>query len=258
ALQVTDFNGCTSQWNYTVTQPALPLLLSSTPGATGCFNGNNGIVDLTVVGGTAPYSYNWSNGATTQDINSLTAGYYSVLVTDANGCTASIGDTVLQPLAFTSSATLQNINCYAQSTGAIDLSINGGTAPYSYLWNNSATSQDLTNLLAGAYTVTITDANNCVISNSFILTQPLIPTTLSLQLNPPTCFGLTNGSIDLSVTSGNASLTYLWSNNQTTEDLTNIPAGSYSVTVTDNLGCIDTLSTFLNQPDTLNITAILT
>ncbi|NBO30022.1 MAG: hypothetical protein EBV10_12485, partial [Synechococcaceae bacterium WB6_1A_059] len=119
ALQVTDFNGCTSQWNYNVTQPAGPLLLSTTTSATSCFNGNNGIVDLTVVGGTAPYAYNWSNGGTTQDINSLTAGYYSVLVTDANGCTATVGDTVHQPLAFTSSAVLQNIHCFAQSTGAI-------------------------------------------------------------------------------------------------------------------------------------------
>ncbi|NCU92493.1 MAG: hypothetical protein EBV44_11235, partial [Synechococcaceae bacterium WB7_1B_046] len=153
ALQVTDFNGCTSQWNYNVTQPAGPLLLSTTTSATSCFNGNNGIVDLTVVGGTAPYAYNWSNGGTTQDINSLTAGYYSVLVTDANGCTATVGDTVHQPLAFTSSAVLQNIHCFAQSTGAIDLSVSGGTAPYTYLWNNAATTQDINNLLAGTYSV---------------------------------------------------------------------------------------------------------
>ena len=137
-------------------------------------NGNNGIVDLSVIGGTAPYSYLWSNGATTQDINSLTAGYYSVLVTDANGCSAIIGDTVLQPLAFTSSAILQNINCYSQNTGAINLSVNGGTAPYTYLWSNSANTQDLNNLLAGTYSVTITDASNCVITNSFVLSQPQI------------------------------------------------------------------------------------
>ncbi|NDG80148.1 MAG: adhesin, partial [Synechococcaceae bacterium WB8_1B_057] len=190
-------------------------MLSTTTSATSCFNGNNGIVDLTVVGGTAPYAYNWSNGGTTQDINSLTAGYYSVLVTDANGCTATVGDTVHQPLAFTSSAVLQNIHCFAQSTGAIDLSVSGGTAPYTYLWNNAATTQDINNLLAGTYSVTITDANNCVITNSFVLTQPLIPTTLSVQLTPPSCFGYSDGSIDLTVTSGNASLSYLWSNNQT-------------------------------------------
>jgi gliding motility-associated-like protein len=258
ALQVTDFNGCTSQWNYNLTQPTGPLLLSTTTGATGCFNGNNGIVDLTVLGGTAPYSYNWSNGFTTQDLNSLTAGYYSVLVTDANGCTAFIGDTVLQPLAFTSSATLQNINCFAQSTGAIDLSVLGGTAPYSYLWNNGAFTQDLNNLLAGTYSVTITDANNCAITNSFVLSQPLIPTTLSLQLTSPSCFGNSDGSIDLTVVSGNASLSYLWSNNQTTQDLNNIPVGNYSVTVTDNLGCIDTISAFLTQPNILAVSAVLT
>ena len=258
ALQLTDFNGCTSQWNYNVTQPALPLLLSTSTSATGCFNGNNGIVDLSVIGGTAPYSYLWSNGATTQDINSLTAGYYSVLVTDANGCSAIIGDTVLQPLAFTSSAILQNINCYSQNTGAINLSVNGGTAPYTYLWSNSANTQDLNNLLAGTYSVTITDASNCVITNSFVLSQPLIPTTLSVQLTPPSCFSFANGSIDLSVTSGNASLSYLWSNNQTSQDLNNIPAGSYFVTVTDNLGCVDTLTAVLNQPDTIGIAAVLT
>ena len=181
-----------------------------------------------------------------------------MLVTDANGCTAFIGDTVLQPLAFTSAASLQNINCFAQSTGAIDLSVSGGTAPYSYLWNNGAVTQDLSNVLAGTYSVTITDANNCAITNSFVLSQPLIPTTLSTQITSPSCFGNSDGSIDLTVVSGNASLSYLWSNNQSTQDLVNIPAGTYFVTVTDDLGCIDTLTTVLTQPDTLVVSALLT
>jgi uncharacterized protein (DUF2141 family) len=258
ALQVTDFNGCTSQWNYNLTQPAGPLLLTTATTPAACFNGNNGTIDLTPVGGTLPYAYLWSNGAATQDVNSLVAGPYSVLVTDANGCTASIADTVNQPQAFTSSAALQNINCFSQNTGAIDVSVNGGTAPYTYLWNNAATTQDLNNILAGTYSVAITDANNCVITNSFVLTQPFIPTTTSVTLTQPSCFGTADGSINLSVTSGNASLSYLWSNNQTTQDLNNIPSGFYSVTITDNLGCVDTLSMFLTQPDTLGISAILT
>ena len=97
-----------------------------------------------------------------------------------------------------------------------------------------------------------------MITNSFVLTQPLIPTTLSVQLTPPSCFGYADGSIDLTVVSGNASLSYLWSNNQTTQDLNNIPAGTYFVTVTDNLGCVDTLSAVLNQPNPLAVSAVLT
>ena len=258
SLQVLDFNGCTSQWNFNVTQPTTPLLLSVAATPASCYNGNNGTVDLTPTGGTAPYTYLWSNGATTQDLNSLLAGPYSVVVSDSNGCQATITDTILQPQPFSSSATLQNINCYSQNTGAIDLSVVGGTAPYTYLWNNGATTQDLNNILAASYSVSITDANNCVITNSFTLSQPLIPTTLSLQVTQPSCFAASNGSINLSVSSGNTSLSYLWNNNQTTEDINNISSGFYSVSVTDNLGCVDTISTFLNQPDTIGITAILT
>ena len=258
ALQVLDFNGCTSQWNFNVSQPTTPLLLSVAPTPASCYNGNNGTVDLTPTGGTAPYTYLWNNGATTQDLNSLLAGSYSVVVSDTNGCQATISATILQPQPFSSSATLQNINCYSQNTGAIDLSVVGGTAPYTYLWNNAATTQDLNNLLAASYSVSITDANTCVITNTFNLSQPLIPTTLSLQLTQPSCFAASDGSIDLSVSSGNASLSYLWNNNQTTQDINNIPSGFYSVSVTDNLGCVDTISTFLNQPDTIGITAILT
>src|SRR5206468_5366504 len=124
-----------------------------------CFGNATGSVDLTVSGGTAPYTYAWSNGATTQDLTGLTAGTYNVTVTDANGCTATASATLIQPAAaLTASTTQVNVQCFGNATGSVDLTVSGGTAPYTYAWSNGATTQDLTRLTAGAYNVTVTDA----------------------------------------------------------------------------------------------------
>ena len=110
-----------------------------------------------------PYTYNWSNGATTQNISGLYAGTYNVSITDANGCTAAATGVVNQPSgALTSSvASSQDILCYGGNNGSVTLSVVGGTAPYTYLWSNGATTQNITSITAGTYSVTITDANNC-------------------------------------------------------------------------------------------------
>jgi len=147
---VTDANGCTGTLNVTVNQPLAPLALSEIHLNVACFGGSTGTVDLTVTGGTAPYSYLWSNGATTEDLGALLAGTYSVVVTDANGCTASLPVVVNQPAsALALSESHLNIACFGASTGTIDLTVSGGTAPYSYLWSNGATTEDLGALLAG-------------------------------------------------------------------------------------------------------------
>ncbi|MBE1615962.1 SprB repeat-containing protein, partial [Flavobacterium sp. SaA2.13] len=115
----------------------------------------------TVTGGTAPYTYVWNTTATTQDLTGLPAGTYEVTVTDANGCTATASVTVTQPTVLSASGTATNVSCNAGSNGAVDLTVTGGTAPYTYVWNNAATTQDLTGLTASTYDVTVTDANGC-------------------------------------------------------------------------------------------------
>ncbi|NCA24474.1 MAG: adhesin, partial [Betaproteobacteria bacterium] len=114
----------------------------------------------------------------------------------------------------------------------MDLSVNGGTAPYIYSWNNGAFTQDLNNIGAGNYVVNITDINGCTSSGSYTVGQPALPLTLSETHQDILCFGTSSGSINLTVTGGTSPYTFLWNNGITTEDLSNIPAGNYSVLVT--------------------------
>ncbi|MEP7168598.1 MAG: SprB repeat-containing protein, partial [Bacteroidota bacterium] len=252
SVTVTDANGCTTIDNATITQPAgsLSTSISLTQGVL-CNGGNNGSINLTVTGGTLPYTYNWSNGASSQDISNLSAGIYTVTITDANGCFAGVTGTITQPsasLSATASVT-QNVNCYSGTNGAITLTVNGGTSPYSYNWSNAATTQNISNLNAGTYSVSITDANGCTFTQSATVTQPTgsLSATASATQNV-SCNGGANGIIDLTVNGGTSPYTFNWSNGATTEDINNLSAGTYIVSITDVNGCITSQNAVITQP----------
>ncbi|MBK8416191.1 MAG: SprB repeat-containing protein [Bacteroidetes bacterium] len=251
-VTITDANGCTDSKSATITQPAAALSASaSTSQQVNCFGGNNGAISLTVSGGTSPYSYSWSNGASTQNLSGLTSGTYTVTVTDANGCTATSSATITQPVAALNSSITasQNVNCFGNNTGSIDISVTGGTTPYSYLWNNGGTTQDLNNLTAGTYSVTITDANGCTSAESVTITQPVAGLSSSIAVSQQvSCFAGANGAIDVTVSGGTTPYTYSWSNGASTQDLTGVSAGTYSVTITDANGCTSLESATINQP----------
>ena len=166
------------------------------------------------MGGTAPYSYAWSNKVTTEDMMGLTAGTYNVTVTDAHGCTATTSATVTEPTAISTSATTTDVSCNGAANGSVDLTVTGGTSPYTYTWSNSATTQDMTGLSAGKYDVTVTDAHGCTANASVTLTEP---TSLSASATAGnvSCNGGSDGSVDLTVTGGTAPYTYAWSNGAT-------------------------------------------
>jgi hypothetical protein len=121
--------------------------------------------NLTASGGTSPIGYSWSNGFTGQDPSGLAAGTYTVTVTDANNCTATTSATITQPTAIALSVTPANSTC-GSANGSINLTVSGGTPSYTYAWSNSSTIQDPTGLMAGTYTVTVTDANGCTKTTS--------------------------------------------------------------------------------------------
>src|SRR4029453_13308879 len=135
---------------------------------------STGSIDLTVTGGTAPFTYAWSNGATTQDLTAIPAGTYNVTVTDAGGCTQTLnGIVVTEPAAIVLTETHVNANCNGASTGSIDLTVTGGTSPFTYAWSNGATTQDLTAIPAGTYDVTVTDAGGCTQTlNNITIAEP--------------------------------------------------------------------------------------
>ncbi len=246
SVTVTDANNCTATASATVTQPAA-LTLNGTQSNVLCNGGNSGSINITVGGGTASYSYLWSNGAVTEDINGLIAGNYDATVTDANGCIVSSSFTISQPSAITSSIVGTDVTCNGAANGSATLSVSGGTSPYTYLWSNFASTQNVTNVSGGQYFVIITDANGCIKRDSIVIAEPT-GVTLSGVVTNVSCNGAADGAIDITATGGTPTFTFLWSNGDNTEDLSGLAAGVYTVTLTDGNGCIKTLSFIIAQP----------
>ncbi|TCJ17737.1 T9SS type A sorting domain-containing protein [Flaviaesturariibacter flavus] len=263
-VTVTDSKGCQAAASRTVTQPASALSASTVVTNVACFGGNTGTINLTPTGGTGPYTFNYGGGVTSEDRMNLTAGTYGVTITDNKGCQFTLFPiSVTQPSAPVSGSTVvTNVSCFGGNTGAINLTPSGGTGPYTFLWNNGATTEDRTGLVAGTYSVTITDANDCqaAVSN-IIVGQPASAVSGSTTVTNVSCFGGNTGSIDLTPAGGTPGYTFLWNNGTTTtEDRSNLVAGNYSVTITDSKGCQATVSNIsVTQPATpVSATTVVT
>jgi gliding motility-associated-like protein len=250
-VSVTDNNGCVNIASATITQP-LAIQIAETHTNAGCSGAGTGSINLSVTGGTAPFSYIWSNGATSQNISNITAGSYSVTVSDANSCSAVKVVTVGQVAAVTASASHTNVSCAAGTNGTITVLVATGTAPYNFIWNDNATTQNRTLLAAGTYSVTITDANNCSAVTTATITEPSA-LILSYTKQDATCYNAANGSIDLTVTGGTGAYLYSWSNNAQTQDVFSLQAGNYTVTVTDANNCIASTSITITQPNAVSV-----
>jgi gliding motility-associated-like protein len=237
-VTVTDANGCSaSSGPLTVQDDAGNLQVSTTVTNALC-GASNGSINLSITGGTAPYTYVWSNGATTSALNNIAAGVYTVTVTDANGCSASPAPITVQNDAGNLQVSAAVIDAVCTSTnGSISLTLTGGTAPYTYAWSNGATTAALNNLAAGAYSVTVTDANGCSVSaNATVnVNQPVINPGTQVQAAGCNTGG---GAIQLNPTGGTAPYQYVWSTGETTASITSLAAGSYSVQITDANGCV--------------------
>ena len=255
-VTVTDHNLCIITGSWQVTQPAHPLGLSGEASPVLCYGGNTGSIGISVDGGTAGYSYSWSNGASSEDISGLTAGVYTVLVTDANHCTISDSWQVTQPLALALDGAATPMSCFGVNSGSVNITPSNGTGPYTFLWSNFAVSEDITGLSAGVYTVTVTDHNLCTITGSWEVTQPA-ELMISGSALPAACYAGSTGSISIDVTGGTGAYTYDWSNGLHIEDITGLTAGDYTVTVTDANSCTKTDSFTVGAPSALSVDAIL-
>ncbi len=250
-VTITDANSCTFSSTYTVAEPSV-LAITSVVSDVLCNGGTDGSVDITIFGGTPQYSFNWSNGATTEDVTNLSAGTYTVTITDANGCTLVENATVNEPQLLTVVGTVENVTCFGASDGSVDLTVTGGVAPYTFAWDNNNSSEDINGLPGGTYNVTVTDANGCTVSDSYTVLEPTL-LTATLSSTDVVCFGGNDGEIDLTVSGGTPQYTFNWSNGETTEDITTLVAGTYTVTITDANGCTLVQSATINEPDQILI-----
>jgi len=251
AVTVTDNNNCTSISAITITEPE-ELQTSVTGINVSCNGYSDGSTDLTVSGGTQPYDYVWSNGSSMQDLTNIPAGEYTVTVSDNNNCISTATIIITEPTELLTSVTGTDVTCYSFTDGSVDLTVTGGTQPWTYLWDSGDITEDLDSIAAGTYSVTVTDANNCTSINSFTINQPT-ELVSAISGTDVTCFGYSDGTVDLSVTGGTQPYNYLWNNSDITEDLNNIPAGDYSVVITDDNGCTIINTITINQPSEINI-----
>ncbi len=236
---ITDAGNCTIvSSSITVTEPTALDICQNTVTDPSCLNSDNGCISVGACGGTTEYSYLWSNGETTAEICNLSIGGYSVTVTDANDCTATMSFSLNNPSNPLSLESSNSTDATCAEGGAIDLTIAGGNSPIQYNWSNNDTSQDIDDLPIGTYACTITDNSGCsIVTPTFTIVLTGNDMASTNTVNPVDCFGGTNGSIDLTVSGTDTPFTYLWSNDDTTEDISNLTADTYSCTVTDNSGC---------------------
>jgi gliding motility-associated-like protein len=268
-VTVTDLLGCQSTLQVTVNQfPGFTV--TSTIGDVQCHGDQTGSINLQLNGGTPNFTFQWTgpNGYTSvfQNIIGLGVGQYNVIVTDGAGCTVPLSATVSEPSsALSATVVSSNVACYGDNSGSISISATGGTpftgpTPYNYNWFLNglqfSTAQTLTNLFPGIYVCHITDANGCLLTEQVEITQPSTALTYSVNTTDVTCFGGSNGAIDITVSGGTgAPYSLLWNTGETTEDLANLAAGTYTLTITDAGPCVVTTAPItIIQPTPIVIT----
>ncbi|MBL0025972.1 MAG: hypothetical protein IPO98_13640 [Saprospiraceae bacterium] len=249
-VTVTNQNSCTASASVNVTVNPKPSASAVITNASAC-GLENGSIDLTVTGGTSPYTYVWSNEYQIQDIFQLTSGSYLVTVTDANGCSVTSSSTVNNAAGLSVTASKVDVSCYSGSNGSATSNVSAGSGSYSFQWSNGATTQNVSGLMRGTYTITVTDINEgCQGMATVIISQPTTITSDKAITNI-NCFGLSTGAITVTVSGGVQPYTFNWSDvagTNNSKDRTNIASGTYNLTITDQNSCTSTVSAMITQP----------
>lgn len=242
-LTVTDNSGCTDKLEVILKQNN-ELQLDYTKTEIACYNYTNASITITKISGGVPfatgnpYLVSWSNLGTGLVQNNLSAGTYTITITDSLGCSKPFTIVIDNAPIFSINPDIKQISCFGEKDGHIKLNLIGGKEPVSLVWDdNSTAGVERNNLDPGKYSVTITDAKSCKIKETYIIVEPLLLELKAVVTNPLDCFNANTGGINLVVTGGTPTFSFSWSNGATTEDLSNLPPENYTVTVTDVNGC---------------------
>ena len=264
-LLIEDANACSlNVANIEITEPN-ELQAFYSPISASCNGYSDGSVIVNISGGTTPYSINGAILSANDTIfSSLSANDYIYQVVDSNGCTLpDVTITVDEPDVLAMTSDITDVLCHGYHSGIIDVTVTGGSIPYTYQWSGpntfSSTNADITNLAAGSYSVNILDDNDCPLSSTMVVDEPVLPLTPSLAITDfILCYGDNTGDIDLTLIGGTPSYTFAWNNASTNEDLNNVGAGNYEVTIIDDNGCDTTASIDILEPNEITLTETIT
>ena len=253
-VTVTDANGCEKLDSISLTQPAdIRAVVLNSVNPT-CFGRSDGSVALDVSGGVQPYFYQWTNGSTDKDIRLQPGGTYSVNLRDAHGCSRDLSTILVEPpLLVIDLSVLSDVACLGGKNGSILANVNGGTQPYKYTWKNaelelSNTSNLISGLPAGLYSLEVNDKNNCVADNHISITAPQFILESAITKTDPSCANGTDGSAQAVATGGTAPYLISWSNGASGTTASNLTAGTYTATVLDSKGCTTINKTVIVSP----------
>lgn len=251
---IKDQNNCTIVEEYAVEKFSSVEVELKEMKEPACFQGCDGSLEVKSQGGNGQYSYAWSTGGNEAKADLLCAGEYFVSVEDGTGCRTSKSFTLEQPDRLQIEA--QNLtapSCYQKCDGSLEVVASGGTSPYSYLWNSGHAGNSASSLCSGSYWISAADKNGCSITNLFSLAQPAAVTIQLDTLVIPSCNGAADGVLEVSGTGGTAPYSYQWDNGERTRRITQLPARTYGVGVTDAVGCVAHSAVVMDQPDSIRI-----
>lgn len=251
-VTVVDGASCSSSATVTITEPAALSATATHTNAT-CGGGCDGTATAFVTGGTSPYSHSWSTnpGQTNATATNLCAGTYNDTITDSRGCVALLSQpvTIGEPPTLVASVICSGVSCFGGSNGMAIASQAGGTPGYTYSWSTIPvqTNDTINNLPPGTYSCTITDTVGCVSTAFCTVNQPASALAVNVSANDASCSTCCDGSLMANPSGGTASYTYMWSpGGQTTQGISNLCPGNYTVCVTDNNGCVECASGSIN------------
>jgi len=250
-VTITDAANCTEFAEVNIIEPSALAITLDAEELVSCNGANDGLLSVAVSGGTTNYAYLWTTGSTQNFIDDIGAGTYIVEITDDNGCIAEESYVVTEPNVLLANLSSTSESAAGANDGSATATPVGGTAPYAYLWSNNETSPTITGLSSGAYSVVITDANDCSITAMTNVQGGACNITVEIEIvSTPQCEDEESGSLALNIMDGNAPYSYAWSDMSTDEDLQNVLPGTYFVTVTDANDCVASNTVILGNMDT--------